>query len=82
MKLLLSLAVMIFSASTFAHSGGVDKCGGHNDRQHGGYHVHDKQKYCACTPSSSKGSQRPFQYPAQKSQQQGSRNTAPGNGKR
>jgi hypothetical protein len=79
MKRLLPLALMIASASALAHPGGLDKCGGHNDKQRGGYHVHDKQKYCACNPSSGECSQRTFQYPAQKSHQPGSRNTDSGN---
>ena len=79
MKLLLPLALMIVSASALAHPGGLDKCGGHNDKQRGGYHVHDKQKYCACNPSSGECSQRTFQFPAQKSHHQGSRNSTPGN---
>ena len=79
MKLLLPLALMIVSASALAHPGGLDKCGGHNDKQRGGYHVHDKQKYCACNPSSGECLQKTLQYPAQKSHQQGSRNTDAGN---
>jgi len=33
-----------------AHGGGLDACGGHNDRKHGGYHVHNWTSYCACHP--------------------------------
>jgi hypothetical protein len=34
-----------------AHSGGLDKCGGHNDKKKGGYHVHNAAKYCQCNPT-------------------------------
>lgn len=34
-----------------AHGGGLDSCGGHNDRKHGGYHVHNHAAYCRCNPS-------------------------------
>lgn len=33
-----------------AHGGGLDKCGGHKNKKAGGYHVHNKAKYCACNP--------------------------------
>lgn len=33
-----------------AHGGGLDRCGGHNDRKHGGYHVHNWTTYCGCHP--------------------------------
>jgi len=36
-----------------AHGGGLDSCGGHNDRKNGGYHVHNQTQYCACHPDSS-----------------------------
>lgn len=34
----------------YAHGGGLDSCGGHNDRKRGGYHVHRMPNYCACYP--------------------------------
>ena len=34
----------------YAHSGGLDRCGGHRDRKRGGYHVHNLARYCACYP--------------------------------
>lgn len=37
---------------SYAHSGGTDSCGGHNDRKRGGYHIHNYSKYCACYPNS------------------------------
>ena len=33
-----------------AHGGGIDRCGGHNDRKSGGYHVHNWTAYCSCNP--------------------------------
>ena len=36
--------------SFLAHGGGLDACGGHNDRKHGGYHVHNWSAYCNCHP--------------------------------
>ncbi|MFZ3072286.1 MAG: YHYH domain-containing protein [Thermodesulfobacteriota bacterium] len=45
------LAVLFFIApDVSAHSGRTDSCGGHNDRKHGGYHVHNHSKYCSCYP--------------------------------
>ena len=38
------------SLSVMAHGGGLDRCGGHNDRKRGGYHVHNWTSYCACHP--------------------------------
>jgi hypothetical protein len=48
-------AISILFGSTsplFAHSGGLDSCGGHHDRKHGGYHVHNQALYCGCHPES------------------------------
>ncbi|MGI8397818.1 YHYH domain-containing protein [Agrobacterium deltaense] len=40
-KLALAGALLISSAiSAFAHGGGLDKNGCHNDRKRGGYHCH------------------------------------------
>lgn len=37
----LTIAVLIFSGgNVFAHGGGLDKTGGHNNRKEGGYHFH------------------------------------------
>jgi len=33
-----------------AHGGGLDSCGGHNDRKNGGYHIHNMSAYCGCHP--------------------------------
>lgn len=45
------LAVLLFiSPEVSAHSGRTDSCGGHHDRKHGGYHVHNQSKYCSCYP--------------------------------
>lgn len=33
-------ALLLPSPFAHAHSGGLDAFGGHNDRKHGGYHVH------------------------------------------
>jgi len=47
------LIVMLFiSDAVIAHGGGLDKCGGHNDRKRGDYHVHDQAKHCSCNPQS------------------------------
>lgn len=51
MKKIFSLAFLIlFSIPTYssAHSGRTDSCGGHHDRKHGGYHIHNYSKYCTC----------------------------------
>lgn len=37
----------------YAHGGGLDACGGHNDRKRGGYHVHRMANFCACYPEQS-----------------------------
>ena len=51
-KILLVLILpLIFTTLAFAHSGGTDSCGGHNDRKLGGYHVHNYSKYCRCYPA-------------------------------
>lgn len=34
-----------------AHGGGLDACGGHHDRKHGSYHVHNSALYRACQPT-------------------------------
>jgi hypothetical protein len=47
----LVLGVISCTTAGFAHGGGLDRCGGHNDRKHGGYHVHNRAEYCACNPS-------------------------------
>lgn len=39
LPLVLAMA-MTFPSLAFAHGGGLDAYGGHNDRKHGGYHVH------------------------------------------
>ena len=47
----LVLVALLSTTTGFAHGGGLDKCGGHNDHKHGGYHVHNRAAYCACNPS-------------------------------
>jgi hypothetical protein len=46
------LLLLLVAATTVAeaHSGGLDRCGGHNDRKRGGYHVHNLARYCGCYP--------------------------------
>ena len=41
-RLLQFLVAVVFASTTvaFAHSGGTDSSGGHNDRKRGGYHYH------------------------------------------
>ncbi|HLB45953.1 MAG TPA: YHYH domain-containing protein [Anaerolineales bacterium] len=46
------ILMMLLAGPVFAHGGGLDKCGGHNDRKRGGYHVHNHAKYCSCYPQS------------------------------
>ena len=43
----------------FSHGGGLDRCGGHNDRKRGGYHVHRYNRYCSCYPSEQGCSKQP-----------------------
>lgn len=51
--ILLTSVFFIFEAQiVFAHGGRTDSCGGHNDRKHGGYHIHNLSKYCTCYPQS------------------------------
>jgi|SRR5262245_4018482 len=46
-----SLPVGVSASRIWAHdSEAVDACGGHNDREHGGYHVHNWTAYCHCHP--------------------------------
>lgn len=40
MKLVAAFALALASLSAFAHSGGTDSNGCHNDRRTGGYHCH------------------------------------------
>lgn len=47
----LSVAFLFSSSLVYAHSGGTNSCGGHNDRKRGGYHVHNYAKHCACYPN-------------------------------
>lgn len=51
--------LVVFAIPAFGHGGGIDRCGGHNDRRHGGYHVHQMGKYCACNPSASQCKKAP-----------------------
>jgi hypothetical protein len=52
-SILIAVSLVVgFSSPAVAHHGGVDSCGGHNDRARGGYHAHDDAKYRACYPNS------------------------------
>jgi len=44
------ITIAIAPAIASAHGGGLDKCGGHEDRGGGGYHVHDWALFCGCNP--------------------------------
>jgi len=48
--LLLILLLAVTAARADAHSGGLDRCGGHHDRKRGGYHVHNLARFCGCYP--------------------------------
>ena len=47
----LSLQVGGSASLLRAHGAELDSCGGHNDREHGGYHVHNWTAYCHCHPT-------------------------------
>lgn len=54
-RTVVTLACVVLMGSNrplLSHGGGLDNCGGHNDRKHGGYHVHDYARYCGCHPDS------------------------------
>jgi hypothetical protein len=53
MRTLLTIVVCqgFLALSAHGHGGGLDKCGGHNDRKAGEYHVHNVAKYCVCHPT-------------------------------
>jgi deoxyribonuclease-1 len=40
-----NLLLMLFPALAFAHGGGLDGNGGHNDRKRGEYHCHKQPCY-------------------------------------
>lgn len=40
MKKIIPILIALFAASAWAHGGGLDKNGCHNDRKNGGYHCH------------------------------------------
>jgi hypothetical protein len=40
MKTIIAIAAILASALAFAHSGGTDSNGCHNDHKRGGYHCH------------------------------------------
>ena len=41
MKLLIAIGTLFLPTASFAHGGGLDASGCHNDRKHGGYHCHN-----------------------------------------
>ena len=49
-KIIFVVALLFVASSALAHSGGTDRCGGHNNRKTGGYHVHNYSKYNSCYP--------------------------------
>lgn len=50
LRLVSCLLLTLFAAPVLGHGGGLDQCGGHNDRKRGGYHVHNEAEFCACNP--------------------------------
>ncbi len=49
-KVIFLIALLFIASGAMAHSGRTDKCGGHNNRKTGVYHVHNWAKYRACNP--------------------------------
>lgn len=45
---IITLLVLLQTSTVWGHSGRTDKCGGHNDRKRGGYHVHNWTLWKAC----------------------------------
>ena len=58
-RVLAGILGVVVSFTALAHGGGIDRCGGHNDRKRGGYHVHNMAKYCACNPSAAECKKAP-----------------------
>jgi len=59
----LFIAVICFAfgvslSKILAHGGGLDACGGHNDKKHGGYHVHNWTAFCGCHPDAAECASR------------------------
>lgn len=50
-KIVLLGGSIIIGGTALAHGGGLDGCGGHNNRKTGGYHVHNMARFCGCHPS-------------------------------
>ena len=50
-RLLATAIALALTAPAWSHGGGLDKCGGHNDRKNGGYHLHNYESFCACHPT-------------------------------
>lgn len=44
--------VCLAASASFGHGGGLDYCGGHHDRIHGGYHIHDESILRECSRES------------------------------
>jgi hypothetical protein len=41
-------AQLLLPMGVLAHGGRTNRCGGHSDRIHGGYHAHDEERAAAC----------------------------------
>ena len=64
MKKIVVLFILSFISSiTFAHSGGTNSCGAHNNHKTDNYHVHDWDKYQKCYPSAIKSTLEPSTEP-------------------
>ena len=63
-RITLATLALIVSWPASGHSGGLDRCGGHNDRKQGGYHVHNAAKYCACHPTAAECKKLPEPKPS------------------
>jgi hypothetical protein len=49
-KIIYLIVFLLLASNAIAHSGGTNKCGGHNNRKTGDYHVHNWIKHDACYP--------------------------------
>ncbi|QMU62758.1 MAG: YHYH domain-containing protein [Gammaproteobacteria bacterium] len=46
----IALLIIFTTGEVLAHGGGLNTCGGHNNRKTGNYHVHRMNLHCACHP--------------------------------